>query len=353
MQIQTIKNTNSVLIFSGLILVGLYYGASFLIPFTFAIFFATLILPAVKLLERKWGAGKIFSSFVGTFLVFIGVGLLFFFLINETTRFLNDIIERRDQILLYFQTLQENIASQTGFTMEQQRQMMRDSLVEIINVTQSYLSGVLTNVMGMLLDFLLILVFVFLLLLNRDKITKFVMMYTSKENQNEVRQVISETGKVAHKYLWGRIQVMGGLSLMYLVAFIAYGLPHIGLLIIFGALVTIIPFIGPFISGLLPILFMIGFGGSYEEILSFTLIIVVIQLIESYVLEPILIGSEIQQSPLFVIIAVLLGGIVWGPAGFILFVPMFAIVKIIFDHIPGLQPVAFLTGYERPGADED
>lgn len=347
MNFQNIKKANHVLIFCALVLAGLVYGASFLIPLTFAVFFATLVLPVVTFLENRAGAGRLLSSFVGTFLVFLGVGLLFFFLINELARFLQDIIERREDILNYFRVMQENLAAQTGFSMEQQEEIFMDSLGDIINVLQNYLSGILANLLGTLLSFLLTLVFVFLFLVNRDKMVKFVMMYSSGEKQPEVQKVIGETTKVAHKYLWGRMKVMAGLALMYVVAFVAFDLPHIGLLVIFGALVTIIPFIGPFISGLLPILFMIGFGGTYNEILLFTGVVVIIQLIESYVLEPLIIGSEIHQSPLFVIIAVLLGGVVWGPAGFILFVPIFAIIKIIFDHIPSLHPVAFLIGYER------
>ncbi len=347
---EKLKNTNSILICGFLIIAGLYYGSGLLIPFTFAIFFATLVLPVVHFMEIKAGAGRITSSFVGTLLVFLGVGLLFFFLINEMGRFLSDIVERRDEIISYFETLRKNIASTTRFSMEQQDEMLRESLLSIINVTQTYISGFLTDIIGSLLDFLLILVFIFLLLVNRNKMVEFFMMYIPQEKKSETNQVIGETSRVAHQYLWGRIKVMTILAIMYLIAFIAYDMQHIGLLVIFGALITIIPFIGPFLSGLLPILFMIGFGGTYTEIISFTIIIAIIQLIESYVLEPLIMGSEMQQSPLFVIIAVLFGGLVWGPAGFILFVPLFAMVKIICDHIPALKPVGFLMGYERPGS---
>lgn len=139
---------------------------------------------------------------------------------------------------------------------------------------------------------------------------------------------------------------------MYLILFTAYDLRHTGLLILFGALITIIPYIGPFISGLLPIIFLIVFGGTSTEIISFTIIIAIIQLIESYVLEPLIIGSEVEQSPLFIILAILLGGILWGPAGLVLFVPIFSILKILFDHTKGMEPVGFLLGYERPGSNE-
>ena len=97
---------------------------------------------------------------------------------------------------------------------------------------------------------------------------------------------------------------------------------------------------------------MVIFGGSTLEIASFAIIVLIIQLIESYVLEPVIIGSEVQQSPLFVIIAVIVGGALWGAAGLILFVPLFGILKILFDHSGKLRPLGFLIGYERPGSKE-
>lgn len=352
MKIQKLKNTNHILIFGALILAGLYYGASLFIPLMFGVFFATLIMPLLMWFERKTNMGKTWSSFIGTFIVFLGVGLLIFFFIQQLGIFLRDIMESRNEIMQYFQDLQERMAVNTGFSLQQQEKLFEDSLTQILNVTQTYVSGFLAEVTSIILNFLLVLILMFLLLLNRDKFVTFLTMYIKKERQEETREIINQTRKVAHKYLWGRIQVMSILSLMYVVLFTAYDLRHTGLLILFGALITIIPYIGPFISGTVPILFLIIFGGTTGEIISFTIIIVIIQLIESYVLEPLIIGSEVEQSPLFIILAIMLGGMIWGPAGLILFVPIFSILKILFDHTKGLEPVGFLVGYERPGSEE-
>lgn len=51
----------------------------------------------------------------------------------------------------------------------------------------------------------------------------------------------------------------------------------------------------------------------------FSIIIIVEQLIESYVLEPLIIGHEVRINPLSVIIAIVLGGMVWGLAGMVTF----------------------------------
>lgn len=352
MRLKTLRKTNSILLFGAIIIAALYYGSSLLIPLTFAIFFSTLIYPFVKWLEQSTGAGKTLSSFVGTFVIFVGVGVLIFFLIQQLGVFLKDIIESKEQIITYFEKLQKKMADVSGFSLAQQQQLLEDSITEILNVTQSYISGMLAKITSILLNFLLVLILMFLVLLNRKKFEKFLMMYVRDNNQKEMREIIGETRKVAHRYLWGRIQVMTILSVMYLILFTSYDLRHTGLLIIFGALITIIPYIGPFISGTVPILFLIIFGGTMPEIISFTILIGIIQLIESYVLEPLIIGSEVEQSPFFIILAILLGGIIWGPAGLILFVPIFSILKILFDHTRGLEPVGYLIGYERPGSGE-
>ncbi len=350
MRFESIRKTNQIFIFIALLVAGLYYGASLLVPFTFAVFFAALILPFVKWLERKTNLGNSTSAFVGTFLIFVSIGILLFFFIRQLGVFLQDIISSREQIIGYFKDLQGQMADITGVSRNQQDEMLEDSVMQILNVTQTYVSGFLTGLTGILLNFLLVLIFIFLLLINREKFKKFLRMYIKQEEHEETNTIISQIQKVAHKYLWGRVQVMTILAGMYFILFTAYDLRHTGLLILFGALITIIPYIGPFVSGTLPIIFLIVFGGTYTEIVTFTIIIAIIQLIESYVLEPLIIGFEVEQSPLFIILAVLVGGIIWGPAGLILFVPLFSILKIIFDHTQGMKPVGYLLGYERPGS---
>lgn len=349
MRIEQLHKTNSILIFILLVLGTMYIGSSFFIPITFAIFLATLILPVTNFMEQKMKLSRITSSLFSALLIFIAVGLIFFLLIHQMGILVNDLVERRNDILAFVLAVQEDLAAVFEISLDQQRQMLQDNLFEGINLFQSYLTDILSNVLGMILKFLLVLIYLFLLLLNRGKFLDFLMMYTADEKQQKTKRVLDKTERVANYYLWGRVKVMTILAIMYLITFAAYGLEHMGLLIVFGAIITIIPYIGPFLSGLFPILFMVIFGHSSADVISFSLIIVVIQLIESYVLEPLIIGSEVKQNPLFIIIAVILGGLVWGIAGLILFVPLFAIVKIICDNTPELRPVGFILGYQKTG----
>ena len=311
------------------------------------------MLPVSDFLEKKGGIGRISSSFISTLILFVVVGIIFYFLFRQMGVFVDDLVERKKEILDYVEVLRVKLMSSTGVSLQQQEEMYRDRLAGIIDFVQGFISTLLAGLAGTVLKFLLVLIYVFLLLINRDKFVQFVLMYIDKEKHQETHQIITETRKVAHKYLWGRLQVMSILGIMYLITFLSYGLEHTALLVLFGMLITVIPYLGPFLSGTLPILFMMVFGGSTVEIASFAILVIIIQLIESYVLEPVIIGSEVKQSPLFVIISVVIGGALWGAAGLILFVPIFGILKIIFDHSQKMRPVGFLMGYDRPGAREN
>lgn len=348
MLIKKLQKINAILLFIFLVILALYYGASILIPFVFASFFAALLVPLSNWIEDK-GCGRLLSSFLSTSLLFLVIGIVFYFIFRQLGFFITDLVERKEELMNYVLLIQKEISS-TGFTVKEQDEMILNRLSGIFDYVNTFLSGVLSMISTIVIKFLLVLIYVFLLLINRDKFVQFLMMYTSEAKKEETYIIIKKSRRIAFKYLFGRLQVMVLLGIMYTVTFLGFGLEHSLLLILFGVVITIIPYIGPFISGMLPVLFMVLFGGSYVEIVIFSGLVLIIQLIESYVLEPILIGSEVQQSPLFVIVAIVIGGAVWGISGLILFVPIFGIIKIIFDHSTDLKPVGFLIGYDRPGA---
>ncbi|HLC83420.1 MAG TPA: AI-2E family transporter, partial [Bacteroidia bacterium] len=69
-----------------------------------------------------------------------------------------------------------------------------------------------------------------------------------------------------------------------------------------------------------------------------------VQFIQGWVLEPLIVGSEVKINPLFTIIALVIGGLIWGIPGIFLAIPLIAMLKIVFDHIEPLKPYGFLIG---------
>ncbi len=336
---------NRILIFILLIVVFFYFGDSFLIPFIFGILFAFLMVPLCNFLE-KIRINRTIASLLSTLVVFIVFGGTLFLFITQINSFASDMPEMEDKVESIIESTQNKIESITNLSLGEQDEILEERSGQIIEKIEPYVTGFFGNMFSMVFSFFLVLVYVFLLLLYREKIFDFLLMYISKTEEDSAKETISKISKVAFQYLWGRVQVMILLGVMFFITFISFGLPYALLFALFGAVITIIPYIGPLLSGLLPILFSFLFFDSLNKILFFSAVVIVIQLVESYVLEPLILGKQVKLNPLVIIVVIVLGGIIWGLAGMILFVPMIAMVKIVSLNHPGLKPIGFLLGQD-------
>jgi predicted PurR-regulated permease PerM len=56
------------------------------------------------------------------------------------------------------------------------------------------------------------------------------------------------------------------------------------------------------------------------------------------------VGAEVEINPVFTILGLVAGELIWGIPGMILAIPLLGIVKIICDHVEPLKPFGFLIG---------
>jgi len=343
---KNLKKINQILLFILTVFALFYFGSTFLIPFVFGIFFATLMSPFSNMLERIWG-NRIFSSLISTLVVLIVVGGIMYIFMYQMSLFVADLSSIRNEIQTMVKDLQDRIVTATNISLEDQKNIWQNRSENLLNTLELGLTRFLGNILNTAAGFFLVLIYVFLLLYYRNKFSESILMYIEKQNEEEAKDVLQSISRVVYQYLWGRAKVMSILAIMYYITFIIFDIPYALLLTIFGALVTIIPYLGPFISGLIPIIFSFIYQESVHIAILFAIIIIVEQLIESYVLEPLIIGNEVRINPLIVIIAIVIGGTIWGLAGMILFVPIFAMIKIISNHTAGLKPIGYLLGNSK------
>lgn len=343
---EKLGKVNRILLFTLGLFALFYFGSSFLIPLIFGVFFATLVSPLAGLLERI-KTPRVLAAFIGTLVIFIVVGGILYLFLYQLTLFITDISQIRSELQSFIAATQKWITDVTQLSLEEQRKIWQDRSGQLLTTLETGITRFLGDLANTAFSFLLVLVYVFLFIYYRKKFTEFVMMYTSEERKENTAKVLHKVSKVVYHYLWGRAQVMTILAVMYYITFLIFDLPYAMLLTIFGALVTIVPYVGPFISGLLPMLFAAIYMDEIGIIILFCAIIITIQLVESYVFEPLIIGIEVKLNPLMVIIAIIMGGMIWGLSGMILFVPLFAMFKIVAMHTGGLEPVGFLMGPTR------
>jgi len=337
----SVRKINGILILTLALIAVFYIGEPFLKPVIMAFFFATLMKPVSNLFER-WGIGRVIASLLCTVIVFLSVSGLIYLIVVQASQFAEDLPKIAEEVQEFIPEVQNKIANATGISVSQQSQFFEDQSEGISGGVQAYVQGMLQNLFTTLGHYFLTLVYLFLFLIHRTKFKKVILRYVPKRHRENGNEVIAKATTVSHHYLWGRIKVMTILGIMYLIAFLLFDIRYALLFTVLGALITIIPYIGPLLSGVLPVAFALVEGNDTQFMLLFATVILIIQLIESYILEPWIIGNEVSLTPLFIIIAIIVGGMLWGILGMILFVPLFAIVKIIFDHVEKLRPLGFL-----------
>ena len=339
-----LKKANRILFFLIAIYLLFYYLSSFFIPLTFGIFLAMLVAPFTNYLE-KYKLSRVLSSLSSTFLLFIFLGFLSYLFIIQFSQFADQLPGIRAIIDSEIEKVQEQIASATGVPLDEQKEIIERRTRDLWGIIESRAAAFVGSMLDFTLKFLLAFVYVFLLLLYRKKFTSFIIRIYSTEKEREIAyDALKKISRVVYQYLWGRAQVMFVLAVMYYLTFLIFGLPFALLLTLFGALITIIPYIGPWISGLVPVIFALIFFDTTSHKVTFTIIIIIIQLLESYIFEPFFIGKEVKLNALAVVIAIILGGLIWGVAGMILFVPLFATIKIISNHSKEFGPLGTLLG---------
>jgi len=182
-----------------------------------------------------------------------------------------------------------------------------------------------------------------------------MLLFLSEEKRPEGANVLAASVKLSEDYLIGRLILIFILAVIYSIGLSAFGLKNALFISIFAAILTLIPYVGNVIGFVLALAMALFSGGGFWVYIGVAITFSVAQFVESYILEPFVVGDKVNLNPLVTILVVVLGGAVWGITGMIISIPLFGILKIACDHIPSLSPIGYALGNddmkkEEPGA---
>lgn len=224
---------------------------------------------------------------------------------------------------------------------QQQIRFVQEQVGALEQSANKYLTTSLKGLGGLLSGFVLVLLYLFFLLWGRRKFREFFLRLAPEGQRGEAGQMLDEMRRVAGQYLVGRLLSMLFLAVFYAVGFVVIGLPNPVPLALIAVLPTLIPYVGAFIGGFFPLV-MALVGGSSGQVLPVVGVLVAAQVIDNNIIEPLVMGNRLNLSPLFTIVAIVVGELLWGIPGMILFEPLLAIIRIGCSHVPALRPYAFL-----------
>jgi predicted PurR-regulated permease PerM len=330
------------LLFGFLFIMGLYYAKPFLVPVCFGGLLAMLFLPLSAWFERKKipRALAILLCVIIFLVIITGICWLISWQITDLTSEASDIENKVKQMIAQ---AQEYIQSHFGISLKEQDKI----ITEQAQGSGSMFSSLGSYLTGFVVDFILVLVYIFLFMFFRSRIKTFILQLVSSPQKKNAETIIHDIQKVSQQYLTGLGLMIACLWIMYSIGFSIVGVKYAVLFAIICGLLEIVPFIGNLTGNLLAVLMVIIQGGGTGMVIGVVITYLTVQFLQTYLLEPLVVGAEVNINPLFTIIILVLGELVWGIPGMVLAIPLLGIVKIICDHIPALKPYGFLIGSDR------
>jgi predicted PurR-regulated permease PerM len=120
------------------------------------------------------------------------------------------------------------------------------------------------------------------------------------------------------------------------------GVDNFILISLIAALLTLIPYVGNIIGFSLAMVFGYLTSGSTSVLIGIMLTFGIGQFIESYVLQPFVVGDRVKVHPFFTILVVVIGNFLWGVTGAVLAVPLFGIVTVVLLNISASHSLGLL-----------
>ena len=303
-----------------------------------------LFLPVSRWLRKKGfsNALAILTCVLGFVAILAGIVWLITWQVTDLASDLGNIEQKLNKMIA---DVKQFINNHFGISPKKQDELLKSNQQE--GSMSSYVSGIGSGMMSFFVDFILVLVYIFLFMYYRSHIKKFILQLIPAKEKRNTEEIISGIEKVSQQYLTGLGLMIVGLWIMYSIGFSIVGVKFAVFFAILCGLLEIVPFVGNLTGNLLTVLMVVVQGGSTNMIIGVLITYAVVQFLQTYILEPLVVGAEVNINPLFTIIVLVAGELVWGIPGMVLAIPLLGIVKIICDHIEPLKPYGFLIGQDK------
>ncbi|MBB4079645.1 putative PurR-regulated permease PerM [Lewinella aquimaris] len=341
----------------------LYFGKPVLLTLTVGGLLAVLLDPIDEKL-RSWGWKPGFAIAGAVFVLLLVFAGLFFAVGKQASRFAENWPQIEQRLGEQMEKLKEKLPMVPGGGGEDQAKQQGNgqtaqlpvgsaggsnttgSVMDKLPVDRSQLTGILSSTLSALGDFLLILVYVVLFLSQKERLREFVLRRAPDDKRGLTHQTINESADVAQKYLKGRLILIFILSVLYTGGFLISGLDYALVVAVLAAVLSIIPYLGNIIGGGLALAIALAGGGGTTAMVGVLVTMAIAQLLESYILTPLIVGDEVDINPLTTIVAVIAFTVLWGAVGAIVAIPVVAILRIVFSHVEGTEDYAYLLGQD-------
>ena len=351
-----------------MVVATLYFGKVVLVPVTLALLLSFLLAPLVGLLRRA-RLGRVPSVLIAVLLA-LGVMLALGSVIGT------QIAQLTTNLPQYVATVERKVKVVEAYTVGRFADMMghqaaptapgptpvapslqnrptsagdegpvevRQANATPLELASRYLSPILSPLATIGIVFI---VAVFALLQKEDLRDRLIRLFGSTD-LHRTTIAIDDGGRRLSRYFLTQFSINTGFGVIIGVGLFFIGVPNPVLWGILSALLRFVPYIGAFISAVLPLALAAAVDPGWSMVLWTLALFLVAEPVTGSVIEPMVYGHSTGLSPFAVVVAAIFWSWLWGPIGLILSTPLTLCLVVLGRHVERLAFLDVLLG-DRP-----
>jgi predicted PurR-regulated permease PerM len=315
-----------------------------LIPLGFALFMSFILFPLAKRFE-SWGMKKVLAAFLSIFTVVLIIGGGIFLFSTQIIELSKELSDFKDKIIRVFADITLYINKNVNIISNLEQNEIAGKIKVWFNESAgSMASKTFTTSTTFLAGLFGTMIFTFLILIYRDGLIQALLGYSPEDKRERVYKMFKSVQQVGQKYLSGMALLIIIIGLANSIGLWIIGIDNPFLFGFLGAFLSIVPYVGTTMGAIIPILYAFMSYDTMWQAMAVAILFWVVQVVTDNFLSPKIVGGSLSINALAAILSLIIGALVWGVAGMILFLPFTAMLKVICAEYEELKPIALLIG---------
>lgn len=329
----------------GIIMLAIYLGQDIVVPLALAGLLAVLLRPLEGLFIRI-GIPKLLSITLALLIAVLIVSAVAVLISMQLADFSDEWPKLKRNIDLFYRDARRWIRREYSVSYRQQAEYLKNAQSKTLETFQGPETlGVVTGPLGTLI---LIPIYTFLLLYYRAMLIHFTVVLFAEEQKQRVLEILGQIKSIIQSYMVGLLLETTAVAVLNSAGLLILNVQYAILLGVMAAILNLVPYIGGLVATALAVMVTFISHPEIDVLLGVVGVFIAVQVIDNNFLVPFIVGSKVRINALVSIVGVLVGGALAGLSGMFLSIPVIAMMKVIFDRVPGLEPWGILLGDQTP-----